>query len=347
MQILQDEFNKSIAELVASAKTEAELEAIAASAPEMLNEILNRLPKTILESIKRDAYQGGLDEIRQSHLDFKARNYQRWKDGFDALELFIGICTEAGDNFNKRLRPTATKNGDILFDTITRLHAKGCLVAKEIACLLTNGFADGAHSRWRALHEITVTSKFLTEKGTDTVERYLAHEYVDSYKGACQHKKYEERLQAAPLSDHAIASLKVKYDEAISRYGSDFSNSYGWAEDALGKKRANFADLEKSVDLDHWRPYYKWSSQNIHASAKTIRSSLGMTETSADLLLVGSSDSGMTDPAHSMAISLSQVTVNLLQLSPNLDNAVAMKIILEMTNEIGDLFLKVHKQKST
>lgn len=189
-----------------------------------------------------------------------------------------------------------------------------------------------------------MTSKFLAENGTDTVERYIAHEFVDSYKGALQHKTYESRLQAAAPSDETIASLKARYEEAIAHYGRDFSNSYGWAEYALGKQRANFADIEKAVGLEHLRPYYKWASQNVHASAKTISFSLGMTETSEDVLLVGSSDSGMTDPAHSMAISLSQLTVNLFTISPNLDNTVTMKIILALADEVGALFLKAQKQ---
>ncbi|UYP84235.1 DUF5677 domain-containing protein [Pseudomonas asiatica] len=344
MQILQDDFDKSLAELAASATTEAELEAIAASAPQMLNEVLNTVPKATLESIKLDAYKGGLDKKRQTHLNFIARNYKRWKDGFDALELLIEICIEAGANFNRNSRTAADKSSEILFDTLSRLHAKGCLIAKEIACLLTNGFADGAHARWRALHEVTVTSKFLAEKGTDTTERYIAHQHVDSYKGACQHKAYEARLQAVAPTEEIIASLKAKYDEAISRYGNEFANSYGWAGHALGKKKVNFADIEKAVSFDHWRPYYKWASQNIHASAKTIRFSLGTTETDADLLLVGSSDAGMTDPAHSMAISLSQITVNLLSISPNLDNLVTMKMIIALSDEIGELFLKAQKQ---
>lgn len=347
METLEDAFNKAIAELAASAKTEAELEAIGASVPEKLEEILNTLPNTILDSVKRDAYEGGLDEKRQLHHEFTERNYQRWKEGFDALELLVEICIEAGSDINKKLRPSAAANGDILFDTLKRLHAKGCLVAKEIVCLLRNGFADGAHSRWRALHEINVTANFLAKAGNDTAERYTLHEYVDSYKGACQHKKYEGRLQAIAPSDENISYLKAKYDEVISRFGTDFATPYGWAEHALGKKRANFSDLETAVALDHWRPYYKWASQNIHASAKTTKFSLGMSETNTDLLLVGSSDSGMTDPAHSMAISLAQATVNLLKISPNLDSIVTMKVIMSLSNEVGDLFFKAHKKKTT
>jgi hypothetical protein len=346
MKILQDELDKLIAELSASANTETELESIATSELRITEEILNTLPQNMLKTIKLDAYHGGLDEARQQHLNFITRNCKRWQEGFDTLELLIHICIEAGAQLNKRLRPAAAENSDVVFDTLTRLHAKGCLVAKEIACLLINGFADGAHSRWRALHEITVTSKFLAEKGTDTVERYIAHELVDSYKGASQHKEYESRLQAVAPNDAVLARLKAQYEEVIAHYGRDFSNSYGWAEHALGKKRANFADLEKSVRLDHLRPYYKWASQNVHASAKTIRFSLGTTETNEDLLLVGPSDSGMTDPAHSMAISLSQLTTNLLMLSPNLDSIVTMRIILALTDEVGELFLKTQLQEA-
>ncbi|MCY1517799.1 hypothetical protein D9M68_524980 [compost metagenome] len=162
---------------------------------------------------------------------------------------------------------------------------------------------------------------------------------MDSYKGACQHKKYEGRLQAAPPNDQELFELKMKYDEVIGHFGADFSHPYGWAELALGKKRATFFDLEEAVALDHWRPYYKWASQNIHANAKSIKSSLGLANSMDDLLLVGPSNSGMVDPAHSMAISLAQNTVTLLAQSPNVDSTVLMKMIVTLSDEVGIAFL--------
>lgn len=343
MKILEDALHRAIKELISSAKTEEEAESLVEQFPDKINEILDSTTNSILKSVKLNAYQGGLEEQRKHHEEFKSRNYTRWKDGFDALELLISLCIEAGSDLNKQMRPHAAATGNLLFDILTRLHAKACLIAREIYCLLNNGFADAAHSRWRALHEITVTAMFLVKSGPEIAARYSDHEYVDSYKGANQHRKYAPRLKAETISDEDLASLKSSYDEVISLYGAEFAKPYGWADQALAKKNVNFSDLELAVSLDHWRPYYKWASQNVHASAKSIRTSLGTIDTTDDLLLVGSSDSGMADPGHSAAISLSQITTTLLNLAPNIDRTVMMKMISILSTEVGEAFLKAHK----
>ena len=101
--------------------------------------------------------------------------------------------------------------------------------------------------------------------------------------------------------------------------------------------------IEKDVNLEHMRPYYKWASQNIHTGSKAMRNRLGLCETNEDILLVGQSNSGMTDPAHATAISLVQVTVSLLFLKPNIDNLVISKIIQDYSVEVGETFLKIDK----
>jgi hypothetical protein len=101
------------------------------------------------------------------------------------------------------------------------------------------------------------------------------------------------------------------------------------------EKRATFAALEEAVNLDHWRPYYKWASQNVHANVKAIKNSLGLCEAVDDVLQVGPSNSGMTDPAHSTAISLSQLTCTLLFSATNIDGIVITKILLSLSDEIG------------
>ncbi|WP_430300258.1 hypothetical protein, partial [Pseudomonas aeruginosa] len=85
---------------------------------------------------------------------------------------------------------------------------------------------------------------------------------------------------------------------------------------------------------------YKWASQNIHATAKTLTCSLGMVEAKEEGLLAGPSNSGLTDPAHSMAISLVQLTTVLLSVDPNLDDLVSMNMIKTLIDEIGDAFLR-------
>lgn len=345
MDILEKYFDKIVHELAESAKSSEELEGLVKAMPTRVKKIISRLPRKILGDIKAVA-EAGLVERHAAHAGFVERNIARWKKGFDLLELHIELAIEAGDSFNERLRPHAAAANDYVFDVLVRLHAKGCLISKEILTLLKNGYADGAHARWRALHEINVTAQFLAAHGDEATRRYLAYEAVETYKSAKQLNEYEHRINAKGFSEMEMAALRAN-DEAIRReYGNEIGKSYGWAQPYLPKKNASFAALEEKVKLDHWRPYYNWASQNVHASVKALKSSLGLCEAVTNILQVGPSNSGMTDPAHSTAISLAQLTCTLLMSSPNLDGVIMMKILLSLSDEIGSAFLRCDKKTS-
>lgn len=337
MDILQKAFDEAVQELAQSATSEEELDAISDALPDQLEDLLGHLPDQILSPIQENA-RDGLEERRANHAAFVSRNITRWQKGFDQLELLIEIAVEAGGSFNERLRPDAAERTDILFDIVVRLHAKGCLIGKEILALLKNGFADGAHARWRALHEISVTAMFLAKHGEAAALSYSDFEFVDAYKGASQLNHYESRINASGFSDKEISEFKSQYDAVLAKHGTHFKEPYGWAAEFLSKGRPTFFALEEDVGLDHWRPYYKWASQNIHANIKSLRSSIGRSETAEDILQVGPSNSGMTDPAHSTAISLLQLTCTTLFLSPNFDDLVTAKVLATLSDQVGESF---------
>jgi len=343
MDSLQKILVEAIRKRFESVTSEDDIKQISDAISGQVESLLDNLPSDMLSTIKTTAVDG-LAERRSLHAEFVERNVCRWKEGFDLLELQIEIAIEAGASFNDRLRPKAASVGDIVFDLLVRLHAKGCLIGKEILTLLKNGYADGAHARWRSLHELSVTSMFLATHGKDAVQRYVDHELVETYKGALQLNKYEPRLNTHGFSDEELDQFKLQYDAVLKSYGKEFGCPYGWAAFILNKGNPTFFDLEEAVGLDHMRPYYKWASQNIHANVKTIRNSLGLSEAVKDVLLVGPSNSGMTDPAHSTAISLSQLTCTLLCSVPNLDGSVLMKILLSLSDQIGDAFFKCNEK---
>lgn len=307
---------------------------------------IEEMVATMLPAIKAAAFPAGIRARRAIHEEFVSMNSTRWKEAFDLLELFVDVCTEAGSSFNTRVRPRAMADKDVVFNVLVQLHARACLVSREILTLLVNGFADGAHGRWRALHELTVTSLFIAKHGSSTAERFLWHQCVDAFKGASQHKFYANRLNAAPPTEGQISMLHDKYQEALTRYGPNFKNAYGWAACEFEKQNPNFADLEADINMDHWRPYYKWASQNIHAGARSLRPSLGLADMKEEILLVGPSDAGMTDPAHMTAISLAQCSVALLHCSPTLDDIVSLWIIETLADEIGETFLRCDKSRA-
>jgi len=222
MDVLQKAFDEAVLLVSQEAKSEEELEKIAQSIPSKMDEAISRLPEDMLSSIKEMASEG-LKERRQLHSEFVNRNVKRWQKAFDLMELHVAVSTEAGQLFNQRLRPEAAAKNDILFDVLVRLHAKGCLISQNICCLLKNGFADGAHARWRALHEINVTSMFLSRNGCEAAERYVYHEFVESYKAARQHREYQPRLNEQGPSDEEFEQLKAEYNQVICKEHSAMS----------------------------------------------------------------------------------------------------------------------------
>jgi len=345
MDILQKAFDKALVSALKELEEPIDEEKIQEVVESTFNSTIPQMTEKVLKKLKESAPKMLL-ERRSLSAAFTERNMRRWSKGFDLLEMLIIMCTEAGDAFNKFYRPHAVKIQDIVFDVLVRMHARACHISSEILCLLKNGFADGAHARWRALHEVVATAFFIAKHGQQAAERFSAHEIVESWKGMGQHNRYKDRIKEKPFSEAEIDKCKSRYDKAIAKYGVDFGNPYGWASLFLSIKSPKFSDIEADVNFDHMRPRYKWASQNVHANVKGIRNKLGLCETKEDILLVGQSNSGMTDPAHATAISLSQVTTVLLNIEPNIDRIVTLNMIMAIIDEVGDAFLNADQVDS-
>ena len=106
--------------------------------------------------------RAALKKEREDRSGFEARNFQRWKRGFDALEFFCGVAHEVGSAFNTTFRSEVKAQQDHRFEALTHLHARAILVTEEVLCLLRGGFPDGALARWRSLHEIAVHARAWT-----------------------------------------------------------------------------------------------------------------------------------------------------------------------------------------
>lgn len=312
----------------------------------LVNVITSEVQKEVKDTFN-DTTPKKLEEIRRLSRKFEERNMQRWAKGFDHLEILIVICTEIGAEFNKFYRPESVQNNDLVFDLVVRHHARACHISQEILCLLKAGYPDAAHSRWRALHEVTATAMFIAKHGQECAERFYFHDIVDSYDGMIEHKKYEDRLQEKGYTKQEIDECKKEYDVLIEKYGKQYGEFYGWASYVFpnSKGRVTFTAIEKDVGLDYIRPYYKWASQNIHAGSKGMSNRLGLCEAEEDILLVGQSNSGMTDPAHATAIGLSQITMTLLVLKPTMEHIVLMKLMTEYEKEVGKIFLNIDSIK--
>jgi hypothetical protein len=76
---------------------------------------------------------------------------------------------------------------------------RACQVTDEIACLLENGFADGAMARWRTLHEIAMVAAVISQHGEAIAERYLAHQFVESKRAMDKYLACYKQLGYGPL----------------------------------------------------------------------------------------------------------------------------------------------------
>ena len=286
--------------------------------------------------------------LKEGRLDiagFQRRLNQRWATPLGLLELFISLATDAGSSFNSNFRPDAALKHDVAFEALTRLHARACQISSEVLVLLRHGYADGAHARWRSIHEISIVSFMIREHGNDLAERYLLHDTVQRYKLACDHQEYHERIGHDPIPAEDIERLKAERDELVDRFGSSFKRDYGWAAEAIGNPRPTIRGLEEHAGIDHMRPYYRMASDNVHANAHAsfYRLGLGLRQLGGDTLLAGPSNMGLADPGHATALSLGQITINLIGTQPGMCSALTSSLLLKLRDRVGSEFLKVHR----
>ncbi|MBI3165374.1 MAG: hypothetical protein HYZ24_11890 [Chloroflexi bacterium] len=286
-----------------------------------------------------------LRKLRNERQKFNNYNNKIWGKSLSLLETFIDISLDTGILFDRKFRPLAIEENDIAFDALTRLHARSCQVSSEILTLLRNGFADGAHARWRTLHEISVTALFISHHNKELAERYLAHSIVADYRRAVEYRKYSDSLSYTSMSDETFNQLKASYEAALDKYGANFKNDYGWASVILNKDKPNFSDIEEKAGVLHMRPFVKLAHMNIHAGSTGIIFRLGSPPDNPNLLLAGSSIYGIGEPAQNTAYSLEILTEAFLLRKPNIENSGFVLAFRELMQEVIWEFDKVMEKQ--
>lgn len=313
--------------------------------PSLIVDLTDKTSRQVLSSLKKkwrtefQAQQRDLDK-------FQKRLEKRWRVGLDKLRMLISIAREYGSELNNSVVKLANRDSSQAFDVLIKLHARSCQVASEIACLLSNGFADGAMARWRTLHEIVAVGYLIQRYGDELAERYIDHQIVESRKAALQYDRFHSRLRQSRLSKGTLRRIEADYNLLIKKYGDDFANSQGWAAKHIGKPNPTFADIQEAAGIDHLAPYYRMASHNVHANPKGVFFKLGLIG-DTNILLAGPSDAGLADPGHATALSLVQTSSQLLSFHPTIDFQVVMKVMEALEDEIGASLLAAHKKLDT
>lgn len=301
---------------------------------------LSRAGAGLLEGLKQ-TLQEVVDEQRSLRDRFTRRLRHKWGHPLRLMRMLLELVRDAGDEYNKEHRPAAVQENDIVFDALVRLHARACLIGEEVQWLLEGGFASGAQSRWRTLHELTTVAFFIEDNGQDVAERYLLHHVVESCKAAHQYQDHCKALGEQPLPEKDLEEHRKRRDELCQRYGAAYREEWGWAAGVLGRSRPTFADIERAVGRERFRPYVKFSCYPNHAGSKGLWYDLGnsLNADGVDMALSGPSDAGLAEPGITTALALFQITTGLLlHREPTLTTLVIVEALGQLSREVQEAF---------
>ncbi len=136
-----------------------------------------------------------------------------------------------------------------------------------------------------------------------------------------------------------LNEIEEEKKELLQQYGKNFETDYGWAASTLNLNRPTFTDIEKSISLDHFRPFYKLANMNIHGGSKSIVYRLGLPHDNSNLLVAGPSLFGLTELGQNAAISINQLTTTLLMTRSNLSRVAFARTTHKLVGEIFDAFI--------
>lgn len=308
--------------------------------PELTRRLVEEVSPGILAGIRK-YYPGEIRADLKQGKEFQARLARRWKRPLDLLRLVVEVSYRAGVEAGDRISAAGFEHPQLAF-VLVRLHARGIRVAKETLLLLEGGFPEGAMARWRTLHELAIVGNFIQENGELCAKAYLAHQAVESFKGASQYQEACPRLGFQPISDEEMKTIRDAYEEVILTYGNSFKDDYGWAAPFLSGRPAHFASLEAAVQLGHIRPFYRMAGHQVHANPKGLFAPLADPQDA--VVLLGPSNTGLADPGQNTALSLSMLTSCLLAVSSTIDAIVAMLVLEELSTDAMHSFVETQQK---
>jgi len=271
---------------------------------------------------------------------FRRRLARTWGLGLDRLDALYDAQMEIGSHFLESERRGESRPGPKLV-ALSRVHVRSCRVVAEICWLLRGGFADGAHARWRTLHELAVVALLLAQNDDELATRYLDHRAIQVLANARQLERHAEALNWEAPTEAEMATMVAERNRLVNLYGPAFESQYGWAAALLSKYRPTFADVEERARLAKWRPIFGWASHGVHGGAQGFVA-LGAIEDRSHLLLAGVSNRGLLEPAQNTIIAMEHLTAALMLAQPTAENLVLVTGFIELATRCRDAFVEAH-----
>jgi hypothetical protein len=314
--------------------------------PEEIQNVVEESVEGSIEELATDTYERilnndeGLERYHQTIEGFQEGLEERWGEPLELLERLIIWSMECGRAINQDYGFEARQEDNYQLEALLHLHSRSVQVALEIHHLLKGGFADGAFARWRSLYELSTTTSFISKYGENTAERFLKYHNIWEYYFAETYQEHQDDLNAEPLEPEVLEELEEIKDELVDQFGEsidDGGRGSGWAAEAHSGQ-----SMRKEVDLEHLYPYYRLACESVHAGSKGTLDRLGIIRhediEQPGVLLAGPSNAGLNLPGQLTAISLAQVTTDLLMMSVNSRSVADMMGMQMLVDDIEQEF---------
>jgi Family of unknown function (DUF5677) len=132
----------------------------------VLIDLIPSLVTTLSQRIYKDLRRKRSAVVENARLDrqgFDKRLAKQWKVPLALLGFLHEMAFEAGSSCVMTIVENKEPHPRHVLEVVKRLHARSCQIVSEVLVLLRTGHADGAHARWRSMHEIAVVASFVQE----------------------------------------------------------------------------------------------------------------------------------------------------------------------------------------
>ena len=307
----------------------------------LTEELIGKLLISSIDEIAPEIYKDLLEDeegFKASRLDghesIEDQIERKWGILTKKVGMMLAIATEIHiDVMNKGHRGNDTIEEEKVH-LMGRLFARVCQVSEETLVLIKSGYADGALSRWRTLHELTVLIALIARNDFSLTQRYLDHSVIENHKEMLSYNEYSEIFGTEPIKEDEIERSKNIKLQIVKQYGSSFEKEYGWARTLIDKDRITFRDLEQKAALQKNRHYYKLASYNTHAGVSGILYKISFDP--QKIVILGPSVRGVEFPLQLLSESLVICAAETIARFPMVDHLVGLKIITIIGKEIRE-----------
>jgi len=286
-----------------------------------------------------DAAHWDVGAAKAERLAFEQRLYLRWELPLEMLEREYLYLMECGRWFESEDWPETASSTPAKLRAVSLLVRRANRATSEVLALLRSGHADGALARCRTLWELAVVAIVLQTHDDSVSEGYLNHSAIDALAAAEDLDRCAETLAPNDVIDQAdLAELRLRKAELIELYDKEFAKPNGWMRPILpAHERLGFAALERLIEMDDQRPYYKLACLNVHADSRSLVDSIGLPHDVSGVN-PGASDAGLTFPGQRCALWAGMTTVALMFVGDSEECLLRARVVSKLAQAVFDCF---------